>query len=98
MSEALLIARGLHKAYGANLVTSDLSFEVHQGETLAILPSDLGQLVFYSRAGEIPEPVRDVYRAWRPSPLYRAHRLEIERERFQRMTVSVTIQGQGRMA
>jgi branched-chain amino acid transport system ATP-binding protein len=37
VSEALLIARGLHKAYGANLVTSDLSFEVHQGETLAIL-------------------------------------------------------------
>jgi tryptophan synthase beta chain len=25
---------------------------------------------------EIPEPVRDVYRMWRPSPLYRAHRLE----------------------
>ena len=24
----------------------------------------------------IPEPVRDVYRLWRPSPLYRAHRLE----------------------
>jgi tryptophan synthase beta chain len=24
----------------------------------------------------IPEPVRDVYRAWRPSPLYRARRLE----------------------
>ena len=25
---------------------------------------------------EIPEPVRDVYRLWRPSPLYRARRLE----------------------
>ncbi|MCC7354824.1 MAG: TrpB-like pyridoxal phosphate-dependent enzyme [Anaerolineae bacterium] len=25
---------------------------------------------------EIPEPVREVYRLWRPSPLYRAHRLE----------------------
>src|ERR671923_593408 len=24
----------------------------------------------------IPEPVRDVYRLWRPTPLYRAHRLE----------------------
>lgn len=24
----------------------------------------------------IPEPVREVYRLWRPSPLYRAHRLE----------------------
>ena len=25
---------------------------------------------------EIPEPVRDIYKLWRPSPLYRAHRLE----------------------
>ena len=25
---------------------------------------------------EIPEAVRDIYRLWRPSPLYRAHRLE----------------------
>ena len=26
----------------------------------------------------IPEPVREIYRLWRPSPLYRAHRLEAE--------------------
>jgi tryptophan synthase beta chain len=26
----------------------------------------------------IPEPVRDVYRLWRPTPLYRARRLERE--------------------
>ena len=25
---------------------------------------------------EIPEPVRDIYRSWRPTPLYRARRLE----------------------
>jgi len=25
---------------------------------------------------EIPEPVREVYKLWRPTPLYRAHRLE----------------------
>jgi tryptophan synthase beta chain len=25
---------------------------------------------------DIPEDVLDVYRLWRPSPLYRAHRLE----------------------
>src|ERR1700744_3966859 len=25
---------------------------------------------------EIPEPVRDAYRLWRPTPLYRARRLE----------------------
>jgi tryptophan synthase beta chain len=28
------------------------------------------------REVEIPEPVRDVYRQWRPSPLYRARKLE----------------------
>jgi tryptophan synthase beta chain len=28
------------------------------------------------RSIEIPEPVREVYRQWRPSPLYRARRLE----------------------
>jgi tryptophan synthase beta chain len=27
---------------------------------------------------EIPEPVRDAYKLWRPTPLYRAHRLERE--------------------
>jgi tryptophan synthase beta chain len=27
---------------------------------------------------EIPEPVRDIYKLWRPTPLYRAHRLERE--------------------
>ncbi|MDO8666244.1 MAG: TrpB-like pyridoxal phosphate-dependent enzyme [Gemmatimonadales bacterium] len=26
----------------------------------------------------IPEPIREIYRLWRPSPLYRAHRLEAE--------------------
>ncbi len=25
---------------------------------------------------EIPEPVRDIYKLWRPTPMYRAHRLE----------------------
>ena len=25
---------------------------------------------------EIPDPVRDIYRMWRPTPLYRARRLE----------------------
>jgi hypothetical protein len=33
--------------------------EIIQGETIAILPSDLGQLEFYSRMGEIPKAVRD---------------------------------------
>src|ERR1700677_2080980 len=34
------------------------------------------QEVSSERFIEIPEAVRDVYRLWRPSPLYRAHRLE----------------------
>jgi predicted RNase H-like nuclease (RuvC/YqgF family) len=33
--------------------------EIIQGETIAILPSDLGQLEFYSRMGEIPKAVRE---------------------------------------
>jgi hypothetical protein len=33
--------------------------EIIQGETIAILTSDLGQLAFYSRMGEIPQEVRD---------------------------------------
>ena len=36
----------------------------------------IGQEVSGERYIEIPEPVREVYRLWRPSPLYRAHRLE----------------------
>src|SRR3990170_6989217 len=34
------------------------------------------QEVSTERDIEIPEPVRDIYRQWRPSPLYRARRLE----------------------
>jgi tryptophan synthase beta chain len=34
------------------------------------------QEVTKERWVEIPEPVREVYRLWRPTPLYRAHRLE----------------------
>ena len=36
----------------------------------------IGQEVAPEREIEIPEPVRDAYRLYRPSPLYRAHRLE----------------------
>ena len=36
----------------------------------------IGQEVSAEREIEIPEPVRDAYRLYRPSPLYRAHRLE----------------------
>src|SRR5262249_58304574 len=42
-----------------------------------LFPMDLIlQEVSGERFIEIPEPIRDVYRMWRPSPLMRAHRLE----------------------
>ena len=42
-----------------------------------IFPMELiGQEVSMQPEVEIPEPVRDIYRLWRPTPLYRAHRLE----------------------
>ena len=42
-----------------------------------LFPSDLIlQEVSLEREIEIPEPVRDVYKLWRPAPLFRAHRLE----------------------
>jgi len=43
----------------------------------AIFPAALiEQEVTRERWIPIPEPVREIYRLWRPSPLYRAHRLE----------------------
>ncbi|MGA7800804.1 MAG: TrpB-like pyridoxal phosphate-dependent enzyme [Gammaproteobacteria bacterium] len=43
----------------------------------AIFPEALiGQEVSGERWIAIPEAVREIYRLWRPSPLYRAHRLE----------------------
>lgn len=49
MSAVLLSARGLCKAYGANQVTADLSFEVRQGETLAILgPNGAGKTTLFN--------------------------------------------------
>jgi len=43
----------------------------------AIFPMELiGQEVSAERWIPIPEPVREIYRLWRPSPLYRARRLE----------------------
>jgi tryptophan synthase beta chain len=36
----------------------------------------IGQEVSSERWIPIPEPVREIYRLWRPSPLYRAHALE----------------------
>ncbi len=58
---------------------------LHPGTGQPIGPDDLaplfpmaliGQEVSTEREIEIPGPVRDIYRQWRPSPLYRARRLE----------------------
>ena len=58
---------------------------LHPGTLKPIGPDDLAPLfpmsliaqeVSTEREIEIPAPVRDVYRQWRPSPLYRARRLE----------------------
>ena len=62
-----------------------LSPVLHPGTGEPIGPADLEPLfpmdlilqeVSQERDIEIPEPVRDIYRRWRPSPLYRARALE----------------------
>jgi tryptophan synthase beta chain len=58
---------------------------LHPGTRQPIGPADLaplfpmaliGQEVSTERDIEIPEPVRAIYRQWRPTPLFRARRLE----------------------
>ena len=58
---------------------------IHPGTGQPVGPEDLAPLftmaaimqeVSAERQIDIPEPVRDIYRQWRPSPLYRAYRLE----------------------
>ena len=58
---------------------------LHPGTGKPVGPADLaplfpmaliGQEVSAERQVEIPTPVRDIYRLWRPTPLYRARRLE----------------------
>ena len=52
---------------------------VGPGDLAPLFPMDLIlQEVSQDSYIEIPEPVRDIYRLWRPTPLYRAHRLEKE--------------------
>lgn len=46
-------------------------------DMMDLLPSGIVEQEFSEeRWIDIPEPVRDIYRVWRPSPLYRASRLE----------------------
>src|SRR2546427_481916 len=58
---------------------------LHPGTKQPVTPDDLAPLfpmalilqeVSTERYIEIPEPIREVYMQWRPSPLYRARRLE----------------------
>ncbi|MBI4608775.1 MAG: TrpB-like pyridoxal phosphate-dependent enzyme [Candidatus Rokubacteria bacterium] len=58
---------------------------IHPGTLKPIGPQDLAPLfpmelikqeVSQERWIDIPEPVREIYRLWRPSPLHRAYRLE----------------------
>ncbi len=58
---------------------------LHPGTLKPVGPADLAPLfpetlilqeVATERRIEIPQPVRDIYRLWRPTPLYRARRLE----------------------
>ena len=58
---------------------------LHPGTGQPVGPDDLAPLfpmalilqeVSQERHIEIPEPVREVYRQWRPTPLFRARRLE----------------------
>jgi len=50
---------------------------VSAADLAALFPDELiAQEVSTERDIEIPEPVREIYRQWRPSPLYRARRLE----------------------
>jgi tryptophan synthase beta chain len=70
-------------------IQADLPFDLpavlHPGTKQPVGPADLAPLfpmelimqeVSKERWIDIPEPVRDVYQLWRPTPLYRAHRLE----------------------
>src|SRR3954447_13869530 len=58
---------------------------LHPGTKQPVGPDDLAPLfpmaliaqeVSTEREIEIPEPIREVFQLWRPSPLIRAHRLE----------------------
>jgi tryptophan synthase beta chain len=58
---------------------------LHPGTHQPLGPDDLAPLfpmelimqeVSTEREIDIPEPVRDIYRLWRPAPLFRAHALE----------------------
>ena len=71
---------------------------LHPGTHEPVGPDDLAplfpmdlimQLVSEDSYIEIPEEVREVYRLWRPSPLYRAHGLEAMNQAFAQHRVRI---------
>ena len=59
------------------MLNAETGKPVTADELLPLFPEAVIEQEFATeRDIEIPDPVRDVYRQWRPSPLYRAHRLE----------------------
>ena len=70
-------------------IQADLPFDLpavlHPGTKQPVGPADLAPLfpmelimqeVSKERYIDIPEPIQEIYRLWRPTPMYRAHRLE----------------------
>jgi tryptophan synthase beta chain len=55
----------------------DMASDARETKLMAQIPLSMyRQSISKERFIEIPEPVRDEYRRWRPTPLYRAYRLE----------------------
>jgi tryptophan synthase beta chain len=91
MSETVKFVLGEHEipTHWVNLMAdidpAGVAPPLHPGTKQPAGPDDLAPLfpmnlilqeVSAEPEMEIPEQVRDVYRLWRPTPLYRAHRLE----------------------
>jgi tryptophan synthase beta chain len=75
---------------------------LHPGTGQPIGPADLAPLfpleiikqeVTQERFVPIPDEVRDVYRLWRPTPLYRAHRLEMALDLPERVRIFYKYEG-----
>ena len=82
---ALFLALLLAGCAGREPLPEPLPPVLHPGTKQPIGPEDLApifpmaviqQEVSTERQIEIPDPVREVYRQWRPAPLFRARRLE----------------------
>ena len=67
----------LTSRYGAASPASGTKQPIGPADLAPLFPMELiKQEVSRERWIEIPDEIRNVYRLWRPSPLYRARRLE----------------------